>query len=542
MDTTDVVLPETAPAEVQPDAGPGIARSAAIISAGNIASRVLGLVREQVIAYLFGAGPLVDAFVVASQVPTLIYDLLIGGLLSSALVPVFSDYAAPERRPELWRLASIVFSLVASIMAIFVLAIELGAHWVALAMGSGFSPDTLAAATQMIRIMVPALLFFGLSGASTGLLYSLKRFRYPAFGAAAFNATVITVGALLAAPVGIYSLALGVLAGAGVQLAIQLPDLPRAHLRFKIDLSHPGLRRISRLYVPILLGLVISNIGVIIDRNLASRTGAGSIAWMRYATTLIQAPLGLVSVAISLAALPSLSQRHVAGDLDGFRQILASGLRMILVLIIPATVGIFVLAEPVIQLLFEHGEFVPFDTLQTSRALRLYLFGLPGAAIDWPLIFAFYARKDTLTPALVGVVAVLIYLAVAPTLAFVAGMGFLGLVVANSVQLTSHAVIMLVLLHRRVDGVRGSGLVETAAKTGLAALVMGGVVWVSAGRLPSMIKVAGIPGQLLVVGSATAIGLATYALLGTLLRVEEVGLIWTRIQQKLPQWFDRYSE
>ena len=452
MDSTDVVSLETAPVE----AGPSIARSAAIISAGNIASRVLGLVREQVIAYLFGAGPLVDAFIIASQVPTLIYDLLIGGLLSSALVPVFSDYAAPESRPELWRLASIVFSLIASVMAVFVLVIEVGAPWVALAMGGGFDPDTLAAATSMIRLVVPALMFFGLSGASTGLLYTLKRFRFPAFGAAAFNATVIIVSALLARPVGIYSLAIGVLVGAGVQLAIQLPDLPRAHLRFEIDLSHPGLQRIGRLYLPIILGLIVSNIGVIIDRNLASRTGAGSIAWMRYATTLIQAPLGLVSVAISIAALPSLSQLHVAGDLDGFRHTLARGLRMILVLIIPATIGLFVLAQPVIRLLFEHGEFVAFDTQRTSDALRLYLLGLPGAAIDWPLIFAFYARKDTLTPALVGVVAVLIYLVVAPTLAFVAGMGFLGLVIANSVQLTSHAAIMLILLHRRIDGIRDS--------------------------------------------------------------------------------------
>ncbi|MBS1252667.1 MAG: Lipid II flippase MurJ [Anaerolineales bacterium] len=531
--STDVTRVEPAPAEVQ---GPGIARSAAIVSAGNLASRALGLVREQVIAYLFGAGPLVSAFVVASQVPTLIYDLLIGGLLSSALVPVFSDYAAPERRRELWRLASIVFSLVASVMAIFVLAIEIGAPWVALAMGAGASPDapnTLAATTRMIRVMVPALLFFGLSGASTGLLYTLKRFRFPAFGAAAFNATVITVGTLLAKPFGIYSLAGGILIGAGMQLAIQLPDLPWRRLRFEIDLSHPGLRRIGRLYLPILLGLVVSNIGVIIDRNFAFRTGAGSIAWMRYATTLIQAPLGLVSVAVSLAALPSLSQRHVAGDLAGFRRTLARGLRMILVLIIPATIGLFVLATPVIQLLFEHGEFTAFDTRQTSNALRLYLLGLPGAAIDWPLIFAFYARKDTLTPALVGVAAVLIYLAIAPTLAFVAGMGFLGLVAANSVQLTSHAVIMLILLHRRIDGVRGSRLPETVVKSSTAALAMGGVVWVVADQLPSLIELPGAAGTLTIVGSAAAVGLTVYGLLAALLRLEEIHLVWARLRQKV---------
>jgi putative peptidoglycan lipid II flippase len=509
-----------------------LARSAAVISAGNVASRVLGLVRETVIADLFGAGPLVSAFVVASQVPTMIYDLLIGGLLSSALVPVFSDYAAPERRDELWRLASIVFSLVATVMAGFVLVLELAAPWVARAMGGGFSPQTLAATTRMIRIVLPALLFFGLSGASTGLLYTLRRFTYPAFGAAAFNATVILTAVALARVLDVYSLALGVLLGAAVQLGIQLPDLRRARLTFRLDLSHPGLRRIGQLYLPIVLGLVISNIGVIIDRNLASRTGDQSIAWMRYATTLIQAPLGLVSVAISLAALPSLAQFHVADDLDGFRRTLARGLRAVLVLMIPAAVGLFVLAPQVIALLFEHGDFGSFDTLQTSRALRLYLLGLVGAAIDWPLIFAFYARKDTLTPALVGVAAVGIYLLTAPLLAFVLGMGFLGLVLANSVQLTSHAVIMLVLLQRRVDGLRGSRLGTTAGKAAFAALVMGAAVWLIAQWLAARVPPGTLVGEVIVVGGGLAVGLVVYGLLGLALGLEEIGMMWRRVWRR----------
>jgi len=514
---------------LQEPVAPGLARSAAIISAGNVASRVLGLVRETVIANLFGASPLVSAFVVASQVPTMIYDLLIGGLLSSALVPVFSDYAAPERREELWQLASIVFSLVAVVMAGFALVLELAAPWVAWAMGGGFSPATLAATTRMIRIVVPALLFFGLSGASTGLLYTLKRFTYPAFGAAAFNATVILTALALGRALDVYSLAVGVLLGAAVQLAIQFPDLRRARLRFHLDLSHPGLRRIGQLYLPIVLGLVISNIGVVIDRNLASRTGDQSIAYMRYATTLIQAPLGLVSVAISLAALPSLAQLYAAGDLDGFRQTLARGLRMVLVLMIPATVGLFVLAPQVVGLLFEHGVFHGSDTVPTARALRLYLLGLPGAAIDWPLIFAFYARKDTLTPALVGVAAVLIYLLTGPPLAFFLGMGFLGLVLANSIQLTSHAVIMLVLLHRRMDGLRGGRLGITAGKATLAAAVMGGAVWGTARWLATQVPPGTLAGEVIVVGGGLAIGVAVYGVLGLALGVEELRLVGERV-------------
>lgn len=524
------------PLPVNAGGEPGLARSAAIVSGGNLASRVLGLVRIQVIAYLFGTGPLVDAFFVASQVPTLIYDLIIGGLLSSALVPVFSDYTDPERRPELWRLASIIFSLIASAMAVFVILVELGAPWIALVMGGlgrGFDAATLAATTRLIRIMAPALMFFGLSGASTGLLYTLKRFRYPAFAAAVFNATIITAGLLLARPLGIHSLAVGVLAGAGLQVALQLPDLPRRHLRFTIDLSHPAVRRIGRLYLPILLGLVVSSIGVVIDRNLASRTGPGSIAWMANATTLIQGALGLVAVAVSLAALPSLAQYHVAGDLAGFRRTLARGLRMILVLIVPATVGMFLLATPVIRLLLEHGQFTSFDTRQTSDALRLYLLGLPGAAIDWPLIFAFYARKDTLTPALVGVVTVLIYLLVAPTLAFGLKIGFLGLVIANSVQLTSHGLIMLVLVQRRIRGLRGSGVGVTLVKTATAAAAMAVSVEVVSRGLPAGVAVPGLVGQSLTVGLTATVGAVVYAAVASWLGVSEVRLIWGKVLRQL---------
>jgi putative peptidoglycan lipid II flippase len=514
---------------------PGLARSAAIVSAGNLASRVLGLARIQVIAYLFGTGPLVDAFFVASQVPTLIYDLIIGGLLSSALVPVFSDYADPERRPELWRLASVIFSLIAFVMAVFVVVVELSAPWIALVMGGlgqGFDAATLDATTRMIRIMAPGLVFLGLSGASTGLLYTLKRFRYPAFAAAVFNATIIAAGLLLARTLGIYSLAVGVLTGAALQVAMQLPDLPRRHLRFKISVSHPAVRRIGRLYLPILIGLVVSSVGVVIDRNFASRTGPGSITWMANATTLIQGALGLVAVAVSLAALPSLAQHHVAGDLDRFRQTLARGLSMILVVIVPATVGMFLLARPLIRLLLEHGQFTSFDTRQTSDALRLYLLGLPGAAIDWPLIFAFYARKDTLTPALVGVVTVLVYLLVAPTLAFGLGIGFLGLVVANTVQLTSHGLIMLVLFHRRIGSLRSSGIGVTLAKSAAAATVMAGSIDLANRGLPAIVPGSGLVSQIVAVGLTVTAGVAVYAGVATWLGVSEVRSIWTKVRRQ----------
>ncbi|MGD2207759.1 MAG: murein biosynthesis integral membrane protein MurJ, partial [Anaerolineae bacterium] len=412
--------------------GGGIAQAASLIALGNIASRVLGLIRVQIIAYLFGASGLVSVFHVASTVPTMIYELLIGGMLSAALVPVFSQVAEREGRPALWALFSRVASLVAVVLAALVLSLELLAPQIAWLLGGGFEPGLQASLTRMIRIIAPAVLFFGLSGVATGLLYALRRFAYPAFGAAVFNLGIVVAAPLLAGQLDVFSLAIGVLLGSLLQLAILTPDLRDIPLRFRLDLADPALRRILGLYLPIAVGLIVSNLQIGIDRRLASSTGESSIAWMANATTLIQLPHGLVAVAISLAVLPTLSRLSARDDLEGFRATLGQGLRLVLVLILPATLGLFVLGRPIISLLFEHGEFTAFDTLWTARALRFYLIGLVFAAIDWPLNYAFYARHDTLTPALVGVFSVVIYLAVA--LALVRPMGMLGLVLADSAK------------------------------------------------------------------------------------------------------------
>ncbi|HSJ53778.1 MAG TPA: murein biosynthesis integral membrane protein MurJ, partial [Anaerolineae bacterium] len=426
----------------------GIARAAGIIALGNVVSRLLGLARVQIIAYLFGASGLVSAFLVASTVPTMIYDLLIGGMLSAALVPVFSQVAEQQGRPALWALFSRVASLVAAILAALVLVIELLAPQLAWLLGGGFDPQLQAALAQMLRIIAPAVFFFGLSGVVTGLLYALRRFTYPAFGAAVFNLGIVIAAPLLAGRLDAFSLAVGVLLGSLLQLAIQLPDLRGVRLRFRLDLRDPALRRILSLYVPIALGLVVSNLQIAIDRRLASATGDSSIAWMANATTLFQLPHGLVAVAISLAVLPTLSRFSARGDEESFRSTLGQGLRLVLALMVPAAIGLLVLGRPIISLLFEHGRFTADDTFWTSWALRYYLLGLVFAGIDWPLNYAFYARQDTLTPALVGVLSVAVYLAVA--LSLLEPLGMLGLVLADSAKHFSHAVTMLILTRRRV--------------------------------------------------------------------------------------------
>ncbi len=540
-----------------PPSTEGIAKAAGILSLGNAASRALGLVRDIVIADLFGASPWVSAFEVASTVPTMIYDLLIGGLLSAALVPVFSDYTSPQKRQELWHIFSVVLSLAVVTLSVIVIFLELLAPQVAWLLGGGFEAELQVVTTKMIRIILPAVLFFGLSGMVTGLLYTLKRFTYPAFGAAIYNAGIIACALLLTDKVNIYSLGLGILLGAMLQLAIQLPDLRDVRFAFSLDLSHPALRRIVGLYLPVVLGLVISQIGIGIDRNLASRTGGESIAWMRFATRLIQLPIGLVSAAVSLAILPTLSQygsetsseqnsisnikypisnvkrqtSNVKRQASNFQRTLALGLKIVLIAIIPATIGLFVLAAPIVALIYQHGNFDAHDSIQTAMALRYYLLGLTFAAIDLPLVFAFYARKDTLTPALVGVLGVVVYLIVA--LSLIRPLGMIGLILANSAQLTIHALTMLVLIQRRMGGLGGHGIMPLVFKTLFASAVMGGITHLALGGLQRGLDASTLVGKFVMVAGAGSVGLATYLGMIVLLRVEEARLVGEMIWRKV---------
>lgn len=514
----------------------GIARAAGIIGLGSVASRALGLVRETAIANQFGAGALVDAFVVAATVPTTVYDLLVGGLLSSALVPVFSEYAADDDDPDaLWRLASIVLSLATAVLAGLGLVLMLFAPQLVALLASGFDPEQRALTAALIRIVAPAIFFLGLSGILTGLLYALKRFSFPAFGAAVYNVGII-VGAVVisqwfSGPARIYSLGLGILLGSAGQFFLMLPDLRGARLRFTLAWGHPGLRRILRLYVPISLSVAVASLGVWIDRSLASTTGPGSLSWMRYATTLQQLPLGIVAVAISQAVLPSLARLTADEQLPAFRRTLQHGLRMVLVLMLPAAVGLFVLAEPIIRLLFQHGDFGPLDTVQTAAALRIYLLGMVAAAIDQPLIFAFYARQDTWTPAMVGVAGVGIYLLFA--LALIGPAGYLGLVFASSMQLAGHALIMLWLLHRRLRGLEEGGLRAVGLKSLVAAALMGLATWAMLAALRPLLANEHHPAaEALLVLAPALVGALTYATLVVALRLEEattfVGLLRRR--------------
>ena len=510
---------------------PGLARSASIVALGNVGSRVLGLVRETVIADVFGAAGTVSAFRLAATVPTMLYDLLIGGLLSAALVPVMSALAVSHRREEFGRAGGALLGVVAVGGAALVLLLELSAPLVIRLLGGGFDAELQTVAIRSLRILAPAVWFVLCSGVVTGLLYARQRFTYPAIAASVFNLGIVLIVPLLSGRLDIYSLAWGLLLGSALQLLVQLPGLRKSGLRISLDFRHPAFIRVAQLYVPIVLGLIVTQFQIGVDRNLASRTGESSIAWMQNATTLVQFPLGLVAVAVALASLPSLSRFSAVHDWDGYRRTLGRGLKLVLLFVLPATVGLGVLGVPLIRLIFEHGAFGPTDTYWTSRALIFYLIGLPFAAVDWPLNYAFYAQQDTRTPALVGVASVGVYLLVA--LPLVGSWGMLGLVLADSAKQASHAVIMLALLRRRLGHLGGQGVIRTGALTALAAGAMGAVVWWVIPLLQRLWPSAGLIHEVSVVAVGAGLGVSLYLLLVTLLRIEEMRLVWQKVGGRL---------
>jgi len=529
-------LVSTEPASItQPAGSAAMARAAGVIALGNITSRVLGLARETVKSHLFGATWRVDAFQVSAVVPTQLYELLVGGMISSALVPVFSEYATPDasRRQELGRLVGTLFALAAVAFAALVLLAEAFAPLITWLLGSGFDAPTQELATHLLRLTLPAVMFLSLSGLLTGLLYALKRFTLPAFTAAVFNATVVAAALALGPRLNVTSMALGILAGGMVQILVQAPGLRGLQLRLALDWHHPALGRIFKLYIPVAVSLIISQVAIYLSYNLASHAGEGSIAWMNYATTLIQFPLGLVATAISMAILPTLSRQsqEACDSADvltanrAFLTTLAQGLKLVLLLIIPATVGLFVLAYPIVALVFQHGEFTLQDTAATAQVLRFYLFGLAFAAIDQPLVFAFYARKDTRTPALVGLACIGIYLAAALAPTLFRPLHVSDLALANSIQWISHALIMLWLLRRRLGGLGEYGMRALMFKAVAASTVMGAAAALIAWTLAPITALSHTGGNLVIVGGAGLAAVLIYGALMAVWRVQELDML-----------------
>jgi putative peptidoglycan lipid II flippase len=414
-----------------------------ILMLGNVLSRVLGLVREQLAAGLFGTGDAIAAFTVADNIQTLLFDLLASGALQAALIPVLAQWAAPKSgsRGTLVIGASLVVGALVCIGMLFAPNVV-----DALVLISGDSgargPETLDLTVRLVRIVLPAALFLSIGTVLQAILYAIERVTAPALSTAARNAMIVLFTGMFGSFWGIEAMAWGTLAGAVMIVVIQIPPLVRNGVLPKpaFDYRHPALRQMGALYIPVFLGLVFNSAAVIVDRGLAWGAGEDAIGAMRYATTLVQLTLGIVAAAISLAALPTLSRHFQSGDSMAFRTTLGRALVMVTVLIFPAVCGLAALSSPIADLLFGYGATDDDGLRHISLALLGYLPGTLAAAYDQVLIFAFYARQNTRLPVAIGVMAVLVYFVVAFSL--VDALGMMGLVLANSAQFIAHMAVI----------------------------------------------------------------------------------------------------
>jgi putative peptidoglycan lipid II flippase len=521
--------------ETQAATNAGVARATGVLALGNIASRVLGLAREIALTNLFGASRAVDAFNYAILVPKTLYDLLIAGHVNSAIIPVLSEVITREGAGAFWRLVSILVSMITVLgSGIALLLIGFAPHVIGV-ISSGSDAPTQTLAADLLRWIAPALLFLSLFAVLSGALYALRAFSLPAFAGAIFNGGVVLATISFAPTLGIHAAALGWLIGALAQLTLLVPGLWRGGggLRLTIDWRSPAVRRIALLYAPVLASLVIDTFVRTFSYNLASQTGVGSVSYMNWATTLIQFPQGLVATAISIAILPTLSRQAVARDADGeraFKATLGLGLRLSITLMIPAVVGLFVLAIPIIRLIFEHGAFNPVDTQITALALRLYLVGLPFAAVDLLLVYAFYARQDTLTPALIGLISLVVYTLVAVTL--LPMYGLFSLMIADSVKHITHTLLCGLILSLRLRGLGDQRLVITLVKTGLAAALMALAVVISEPVFERMIGTETLIEEIALVALTGGVAIGVFSAAAVVLRVQEFRSLFRLIRRR----------
>jgi len=488
----------------------GLLGAAAIIALGNILSRGLGLLRDLTIAYVFGATASTDAYVVARTLPNVLYDLLVGTVNTAAFVPVFVQHAHDPR--QFWRLVGAIFSLAGLAFVTLAVVLALLADPLIGIIGSGFhSDEQRQLAATLMRIALASVVFQGLAGVLTSALYAQNRFALPAFATATYNAGIIAAILVLAGVLGPLALAVGLVVGALAQFVLQASGLRAFWTAYRphIDLADPGVRRILRLAGTVAAGLVVTAIGQFIDRSLASGLPTGSVTSMEFATRLIQFPLGIGGLAVSYAVLPTLS-RFAAGSTDeslhDYRAALVFGLKVVLLLMLPTLAILAALAQPLIALLFEHGQFGASDTVRTAAIFLAYAPQLPLTAIDYLLINAFYARQNARTPVLVGVASVGIYLLVA--LGSIGSLGAVGLALADASKNSSHALILLVLLGRALPGLQlGRALLPFLARVLPAAAIAGGAVllaWPSLSHLDTLLGLL-VAGGLAVLLNAAAL-------------------------------------
>ncbi|MGI8644557.1 MAG: murein biosynthesis integral membrane protein MurJ [Thermomicrobiales bacterium] len=538
----EAARPAASPSDDPPAAdraATGVGAAAAMLIAGTVLSRLLGLGREFLAAERFGTGDEIAAFTIADNVQTLLFDLTVSGMLQAALIPVLAASMGPDFRSrlEIRRISGALVALTLILVGGLSIAAAMFAPTVVRLMtvfggGQERGTETTELTVELVRWIMPAVVLLGVGTVLMAVLHAARRVTAPALGLAVRNASVILVVLITGPWLGIRGFAAGAVIGALFIVVIQLVPLARMGLLpvLNLQLRHPAVKRILSLYIPVWAGLLVSTIGVVVDRNLAWGAGEDALGAMRYATTLVQMVLGLVAAAIALASLPVLSSHFAAGDEGSFAAVTSRALRLVTVLVMPAAFGLAALAVPVVGLLFGHGATEAAGQRAIVIALLGYLPGTVCAAYDHVLIFAFYARGNTRAPVIVGIIAVGVYIGVATSL--VDRIGMLGLVLANSAQFTAH-LLVLGVVGRRSFWRRDRALERVIGRCGLASAVSGALALSSWLALRELVSGGSPSDELLAVLVPMAMGAIGYLAMARAPAIEEAGQLMALAQGAL---------
>jgi len=542
-----VVKSDTVSASDQPAASPRdrLARDAGLTGIATLTSRILGLARDQVLAAFFGAGNDMDAFVVAFRVPNLVRDLFAEGAMSAAFVPTFTRELSLKGKTEAWRLGNnVVNGLLIVTGALVVAGIVFARPLVALYAGDfARVPGKLELTAQLTRLLLPFLTMVAIAAAAMGMLNSLHHYFVPALSPAMFNvATIVGVVALTplmprAGLPPIMAVAISALAGGLGQAAIQWPPLRREGFRYRaiFEPRDAALRRILVLMGPGTIGLAATQVNLFVNTLLATSQGTGAASWLTYAFRLMYLPIGLFGASIGTAVLPAVSRHAAAGDAEAIRRTVSRGLALMLVLNVPATLGLVVLAGPIVQLLFERGRFLPADTAATASALRLYAVGLAGYSAVRIASPTFYAIGESRVPAAVSAAAIVVN--VAASVLLVRTVGFAGLALGTSLAAIANAALLLWLLRRRLGGLDARRLLSTLAKIAASAVVMAiAAAWIQR-AMDRALPGAGVAARAFRLAFSIGGGLAALAIAAKLSRIDEfddvTSLIFGRVRKLL---------
>ena len=508
-----------------------VGRAAMIILLATVVGRVLGLVRDMVVANLFGAKSLTDAFFLAYKIPYLL-SLTVAGALTATFIPVFTQRLVRGERDQAWELSVSMTNAAGLVLLALTVVCILLAPWLVPLFGPGFNPATMDLAVELFRVLMLSVIFAGLAGLATGVLNSLKRFGMAAFAPAA--GAVVTIGFVVAfaGSWSINSLAWGTTVGALASFLILFPQMRSHGMRYKprINWRLPGMGEVGMMVWPVLIGSAVGKVSIFVDQVLGSLQGVGAISALNYSEKLFQMPLGLFVAGITIPIFPLLSEQVAAKQPQKVKVTLNFALRLIAFVMIPASVGLIVLRTPIVAFLFQSGKFTADDTSRTAWALLFYSIGLFSYAGRDTLTRVFYAYHDTRTPVKISVAAVGINIVCSYLLMHVLGVG--GLAFGTTIALTVNFIVLIELLRRKLGPMLFGSFFRSLARILAVAGLMGGAVWaLDAVLAHALVSDRVTMGIRVVLG--LALGSAVYFGVAYLARLPEAGEIVSMLKATL---------